>query len=158
MKCRKMKEQISRFLDNELLPSEQLPVLEHLKLCTNCRKELDALSQVSDFLNLIKPIAVPPEFSTNLQKRIAETENSKVSEYPLVNWAKRLVVPAGIAALFVIAVFGGDYLGQRLSQRIEKTVNLTEEVANVTGSTSFEDFPEGSLVDAYTGLLTEGGK
>jgi hypothetical protein len=94
----------------------------------------------------------------HLKRRIAEEKSKRFVRLPFLEWVKRVAVPVGVAALFVIAILGGNYLGRVLNQRIDKVTELNEEIANVAGVNSFDDFSEGSLVDAYNGLLTEGGK
>jgi predicted anti-sigma-YlaC factor YlaD len=158
MECSEIEKRLSALLDGEITEPERILIEEHLKSCLNCQKEVENLSQVSDCLNSLTEVDVSPYFLPRLKRRIKEEEVRQVVRLPFFDWAKRVAVPVGIAALFVIAVFGGNYLGRRLNQRTTKTAELNEEVANVTGSASFEDFSEGSLVDAYAGILTEGGK
>ena len=158
MKCSEIRNRLSVFLDGVIAEPEKFLIEEHLKSCVDCQNKVEKLSQVSDFLNSLTEVEVSPYFISRLKRRIKEEEVRQVVRLPFFDWAKRVAVPVGVSALFVIAVFGGNYLGNRLNQRVEKVAELNEEVANVTGITSFEDFSEGSLVDAYAGLLTEGGK
>lgn len=158
MECSEIINRLPVFLDSEIAEPEKFLIEEHLKSCFNCQKEAEKLSRVSDILNSVTDVEVSPYFIPRLKRRIKEEEVRQVVRLPFFDWAKRIAVPVGVSALFVIAVFGGNYLGHRLNQRVEKVAELNQEVANVTGSTSFEDFSEGSLVDAYNGLLTEGGK
>ena len=158
IECSQIRNRLSAFLDGEVDEPERFLIEEHLKSCVNCQKEVEKLSQVSDFLNLVTEVEVTPYFIPRLRQRIKEEEARQVFRLPFYNWAKRFLVPVGIAALFVMAVLGGGYLGHQLNQRVEKTAQMNEEFADITGSGSFEDFSEGSLVDAYTGLLTEGGE
>jgi predicted anti-sigma-YlaC factor YlaD len=158
MECSEIEKRLSALLDDEITEPERILIEEHLKSCVDCQKEAENLSQVSDCLDSLTEVEVSPYFLPRLKRRIKEEEVRQVVRLPFFDWAKRIAVPVGVSALFVIAIFGGNYLGHRLNQRVEKVAELNEEVANVTGITSFEDFSEGSLVDAYAGLLTEGGK
>ncbi len=156
--CPQVKRRLSAFLDNEVSEKEKFYISEHLKSCVNCQNDLERLSEVSGLLDLVEEVEVSPYFMVRLRQRIAEEKSKRVVWLPLLEWRKRIFVPVGIALLFFIAVLGGNYLGHWLNQRVEKAVELNEEVANVAGITSLEDFSEGSLVDAYAGLLAEGGK
>jgi predicted anti-sigma-YlaC factor YlaD len=158
MECSEIEKRITALLDGEITEPEKVLIEEHLKSCVDCQKEVEKLSQVSDCLNSLTEVEVSPYFIPRLKRRIKEEEVREFVRLPFFDWAKRIAVPVGVSVLFVIAIFGGNYLGRRLNQRVENVAELNEEVANVTGITSFEDFSEGSLVDAYAGLLTEGGK
>ncbi|MFB0509408.1 MAG: zf-HC2 domain-containing protein [bacterium] len=159
IKCSQVKKKISAFLDREVSEEERFNISEHLKTCLHCQNDLAKLSQVSDFLNLMEAAAVSPYFMTRLKQRIAEAESKQVLRLPFYEWVKRIAVPVGVAALFVISILGGNYLGQVLYQReLERVTALDEEVANLTGTTSFDDFSEGSLGEIFAGLLTEGGE
>ncbi len=158
MKCPQVKKRLTAFLDNEVRGLERLNISEHLMSCVSCQKELEELSQISGLLDLMAEVAVSPYFMTRLKQRIAEGEAKRIFGLPSFKWLRRVMVPVGITALFAISVLGGNYLGHRLNQRAVKVAEMNEEVANLTGITSFEDFSEGSLVDAYGGLLSEGGK
>jgi len=158
MECSEIEKRLSALVDGEIIEPERILIEEHLKSCLNCQKEAENLSRVSDCLNSLTEVEVAPYFLPRLKRRIKEEETRQVVRLPFFGWAKRVAVPVGIAALFVIAIFGGNFLGQRLNQRVAKVAEQNEELASVTGINSFEDFSEGSLIDAYAGLLTEGGK
>lgn len=159
IECSQVKKKISAFLDREVSEAERFNISEHLKTCLHCRNELARLSQVSDFLDLMEGVAVSPYFMTRLKQRIADAEAKQVLRLPFYEWLKRIAVPVGIAALFVISILGGNYLGQVLYQReLDRVTALDEEVADLTGTASFDDFSEGSLGEVFAGLLTEGGE
>ena len=158
MNCSQIKRKLSAFLDGEVSEEQKSLISEHLKSCAYCLKDLEELSRVSDFLDVMEEVGVSPYFMVHLKRRIAEEKSKRFVRLPFLEWVKRVAVPVGVAALFVIAILGGNYLGRVLNQRIDKVTELNEEIANVAGVNSFDDFSEGSLVDAYNGLLTEGGK
>jgi predicted anti-sigma-YlaC factor YlaD len=158
MECSEIEKKLSALIDGEIIEPERVFIEEHLKSCVHCQKEFENLSQVSDCLNSLTEVEVSPYFLPRLKRRIKEEETRQVVRLPFFGWSKRVALPVGIVALFVIAIFGGNFLGQRLNQRVAKVAEQNEELATVTGITSFEDFSEGSLVDTYAGLLTEGGK
>jgi len=158
MKCSQIRNRLSAFFDGEVSEAEKFLISEHLKGCVNCQAEFDKLSQVSIVLDLIEEVEVSPYFTLRLKRRIAEEEAKQGLRLPFFEWAKRVAVPVGVAALFIFAILGGNYLGRVLNQRVEKVAEQNEQLAGATGITSFEDFSEGSLVDTYNGLLTEGGK
>jgi len=152
IKCPDIRKRLSAFLDGEVTEPEKFYISEHLKTCGDCQNEAEKLSQISDFLSFFTAVDVSPYFVSRLKLRLAEEKAH------FANWTKRLVLPLGIAALFLLALIDGGYLGRILSEpRTEKDALLTEEIANVSGVSAFEDFSEGSLVQTFTNLLAEGG-
>ncbi len=156
MKCSQISNRLSSFLDGEATETEKFLITEHLKSCANCQKERENFSQVSDLLELVTEVEVSPYFISRVKPRISAGKVRRVLYPSFFDWVKRLSIPVGIAALFIISILGGNYLGQRFNLRAAKEVELNEAIANVTGITSFEDFSENSLDDAYAELLFEG--
>ena len=159
MECSQVKGRLSAFLDNEVTTEENLQISEHLKSCINCNKEFEALSQVSDFLNVMEDVEVSPYFIVHLKQRIRGESSKGFSRLPFFESIKRIAVPIGIAALFIISILGGNRLGSLFHQReIDNLTELNEELADFSGTTTFDDFSEGSLGEVLAGLVTEGGE
>ncbi|MFX0077039.1 MAG: anti-sigma factor family protein [Candidatus Hermodarchaeota archaeon] len=159
MECSQVKKRLSAFLDNELTAEESSQISEHLKSCIHCAKEFETLSQVSDFLNVMGEIEVSPYFNVRLKQRIRDESLKGFIRLPLFESIKRIAVPVGIAALFIISILGGNRLGSLFYQReIDNLTELNEELADLSGTTTFDDFSEGSLGEVLDGLVTEGGE
>lgn len=157
MKCFEIKKRIPAFFDGEVSEKEKFYISEHLKTCHECQNEVENLSQISNILDLVGEVEISPYFISRLKVRIDEEKNKSILSGFFINWRKRLMFPLGIAALFLIAVFGGGYLGRLLKHRgTGKDTVLAEEIARVAGVASFEDFPENSLFSDFNNLLTEG--
>ncbi len=150
---------LSAFLDGEVSDEERIEISKHIKSCDHCQKELESLSHVSDSLDLIEEIQVPPYFLVHLKQRIAEQESRKVIQSPFVTWARRVAVPVGAAALIIFSLFLGDYMGKAIYQsRIEDLTRLDTEFAELLCVNSLEDFSEGSLNNVYYNLVSREGE
>ncbi len=159
MECAQVKKRLSTFLDNEVTAKENNQISEHIKSCMNCNNELEALSQVSDFLNVMDEVDVSPYFMVRLKQRIRSESSKGFIRLPFFESIKRIAVPAGIAALFIISILSGNRLGSLFHQReIDNMNELNEELADFSGTTTFDDFSEGSLGKALADLVTEGGE
>ncbi len=159
MECSQVKKRLSAFLDNEVTAEENSQISEHLKSCIHCTKELESLSQVSDFLNVMDEVDVSPYFMVRLKQRIRSESSKGFIRLPFFESIKRIAVPAGIAALFIISILSGNRLGSLFHQReIDNLTELNEELADFSGTTTFDDFSEGSLGEALADLVTEGGE
>ena len=158
MKCSRIKRKLSAFLDNEVSEEERQFITEHLKSCEHCCKEMEKLSQVSDFLNLIEDVEVSPYFITRLKQRIVDQEQKSLIRLPLTEWIKRAFVPAVTTVLVAFSLFIGGQLGKAIYQAGDEDVMGAEiEVADFLGTSTFSGFTEGSLGKTYSSVLT-GGK
>jgi anti-sigma factor RsiW len=159
MECSQVKKRLSAFLDNEVTAEENSKISEHLKSCIKCSKELEALSQVSDFINVMDEVEVSPYFMVRLKQRIRGESSKGFIGLPFFESIKRIAVPVGIAALFIISILGGNRLGSLFHQReINNLTELNEELADFSGTTTFDDVSEGSIGEALAGLIIEGGE
>ena len=153
------KKKLSAFLDGEAPEAEKSLILDHLKSCDHCRKELQELSQVVDSLDVIDEIEVSPYFLDNLKDRIRERERPAVVRIPFLEWVRRVAVPVGATALFVLAFALGSQLGVTISQgRVAEASMIDKELDDLSGISSLGDFPEGSFSETFAGLWNNGGE
>jgi anti-sigma factor RsiW len=153
------KRKLSAFLDGEVSEPQKNFISGHLKSCSYCQKELHKISQVLDYLDSMEKIRVSPYFMVRLKQRIAERESERIIHLPFLEWVRRIAIPVGATALFVLSFLLGSHLGTTIYQeKTSKTLQAGKEFDNLSGITLFDDLPEGSLGDAYAGLLTEGGE
>jgi anti-sigma factor RsiW len=151
------KKRLSAFLDGEVTEAEKLRISEHLKSCDLCRKELQELSQVVESLDVIDETQVSPYFLENLKQRIAERERVAVIRIPFLEWVRRVAVPVGATALFILSFALGSQLGVTISQgRVAEASMIEEEFDDLSGISSLGDFPEGSFSETFAGLWNNG--
>ena len=62
MECEKYRELISLYIDGELNESEEKELLEHIKNCPLCEKELKELTAISEMLKSAEEEELPENF------------------------------------------------------------------------------------------------
>jgi anti-sigma factor RsiW len=153
MKCYRMQKKISAYLDGEISEEERKIISEHLERCEECRAEFAEFSRLADALNVIESIDVPPYFMVRLKAHIRE----QVKPVTLSLRIKSMVVSAAAAFAVVASLFVGSQMGRSLFQSIARTGESTmAETGSVLGLDAFEEFPDNSLSDIYSELVSGG--
>jgi predicted anti-sigma-YlaC factor YlaD len=157
MKCSQIRRKLSAFLDGEVTEAEKQFISAHLKSCQLCRKKLEELSKVLDVLDVVDEVQVSPFFVTRLKHRITEQESKSLVRLPFVEWIRRATVPVFSTALVCLSLLLGYNLGKMIHQEGVESISIADaEVIDVLGVAVLDEFPEGSLGDAYSNLLTGG--
>ncbi|MBC7348036.1 MAG: zf-HC2 domain-containing protein [Clostridia bacterium] len=110
MKCRKARQLLSPYIDDELKPKEKAALEEHLASCEACRAELEELKAISNAIReIFQRIEPPPDLLEKTMRRIREMEESGEMERlrrreRLAKWRKAamgvgLAAGIGLAAL-----------------------------------------------------------
>jgi anti-sigma factor RsiW len=152
------RKKLSAFLDGELPEEERRGISEHLALCEECRKEAERLTDVLSVLEEARELEPSPWFLTDLKRRIRGERAEGGSQIPLLERIKRLwipLVPLGATALLALSLFIGNVMGKVIYPTTAYASTTSE---TLLGSSTMEDFPEGSLGDAYADLLVGGGE
>jgi anti-sigma factor RsiW len=153
MNCSKTKKKLSAYLDGEISEQERHMISEHLKLCSECQAELAAMSSVSDALETLEGFEVPPFFITRLRQGIREQERP----VPFFKRIRSVAISTATALGVIISLFIGNQAGRTIYQAIARAPEPVEAETNeVFGVGAFEEFPEGSLSDIYSELVTGG--
>ncbi|MEW6104225.1 MAG: zf-HC2 domain-containing protein [bacterium] len=162
------KRKLSAFLDGEVCKEEKHRISEHVKSCASCQKEVDRLSYVSHSLDAMEEVQASPYFMLNLKQKIIERESKRAIRLwfleeinrvliPVLEGMNRILIPAGATALFLVSLLCGSYLGTSIYQiKGLKVLPTREGFDNFFSITLFDNFPEGSLGNAYALLSMEG--
>ena len=157
MKCSEVRRKLSAFLDGEVSEEEKQSISEHLESCDLCHKKLEELSKVLDVLDVMDEVQVSPFFVTRLKQRITDQELKSLVRLPFMEWIRRATVPAFTTVLVYLSLLLGYYLGKTIHQEGVESVSIADaEVTDALGVAVLDEFPEGSLGDAYNNLLTGG--
>jgi len=143
MSCEKFKILLSAYLDQEITEEEEEKLIEHLKKCADCARELEYLKGIKRVF-LLKERKEPQEFfETRLFARIKDKRKEPM-------WHVYLPVSKkSILAVLVFFLLIGGLLNYRnfLSQRrAEKTSDLLID-------TELEENFEEELLEIYYGPL-----
>lgn len=136
MKCSDIKNLLSGYLDGDLGEKENILVSEHLKICSNCSKELDLLKETVSLLKAREPVEPPADFVVQVRKKIEARrwwkEAIKIIFYP---W--HIKIPAEAIATVLIACLVYYIYHQEIQQmpiKLEKPI-MTEEGIYEVGET-----------------------
>jgi anti-sigma factor RsiW len=115
--CRRMKKLLGRYFDDELSPDERLLLEAHLKQCSRCRTELQAIGEIAGAFR--KNITIPP-VPPHLAQRIMEKARAQVKGPYLLrlflfwkNWSFSMrcaAVGVAAAACYIGIAIGRDSL------------------------------------------------
>ena len=100
MECEKYRELISLYIDGELNESEEKELLEHIKNCPLCEKELKELTAISEMLKSAEEEELPENFHNEVMAKI-RTRQAKPAKKKR-SWAKYTGIAASICALLIV--------------------------------------------------------
>ena len=140
---------LSAYVDGELPPEDGAALEEHLARCAACRKELSRLEFVSEALESLEGAEPDPYFAPRLKRLAAEGRRR--------NWPGRVLVPAAATAAAALSLLLGAFLGRALYAEPDVSAsNGNGELAAYLGVSPVEDFPDGSLGEAWGDVWTQG--
>jgi anti-sigma factor RsiW len=140
---------LSAYTDGELPEEEAAEIREHLTVCEACREELSRLESVSAALEALEGTEPDPYFASRLKRAAAEGRSR--------GWPGRVFVPAAAAAAAALSLAAGVFLGQALLVESNgASSNGNGALASYLGVAPVEDFPQGSLGDAWGEVWAEG--
>jgi len=143
MSCKKFKILLSAYIDQEITKDEQEKLLEHLKTCSACARELEYLKQMKGIF-LLKEKKEPQEFfETRLFARIKDKRKQLVWQayFPVVK--KSILV---VLIFFLLTVGLLSYKNFFYQRR-------TEVISDLLIDTEIEDNFEEELLEIYYGPL-----
>jgi anti-sigma factor RsiW len=111
MKCKKIKNRLSAFVDGELALPEQQAISDHLRACRECSALAERLHQVYVSLPADPDIPANPFFITRLRAELARRSDAR-QEGLWRPWMQKSLIPATI----VLGLLIGRQLGVHLNQ------------------------------------------
>jgi len=154
MKCSQIRKKLSAFSDGEVSEEEKQLISEHLESCDLCRKESEALSQVSDVLGIMDEVQVSPFFIAHLKQKIAEQKAKGRVHLPFMAWIRRALIPIAATAFIFLSFLAGSNLGKTIYREHTKIMAKSDTKAvDALGVTALDEFPEGSLGWVYNNVL-----
>ncbi len=137
---------LSAYLDGELPEEERPAIQEHLALCAACRREAAYLTFVSEVLDSLEGLEPSPYFAPRLKHLVSRRERMRR--------VGRIAVAAAAAALSLLL---GGFLGRALyAEPNGASPNGNGELTAYLGVSPLEDFPDGSLGEAWGDVWAEG--
>ena len=93
---------LERYLKDDLNKEEKLLFESHMVKCAHCRKEVELLREVDEYLNAIPKVKVPDNFSNIVLEKIHQHKKAVAGWYLYGAFA----FLSFVAALFAIAAVG----------------------------------------------------
>ena len=155
MRCKEVRRLLSAFIDGELPPEVMTKIEEHLKDCASCMQEKESILASLNLLNESIPVIEPsPYFWTKLKQQILQREEKKRLTTRIFGWLTYKPATAAALAAIVVGLFLGNFLGKALyyGQEITKDPAYAEAL----NLEALDDFPSGSIGEAYLELITQG--
>ncbi len=121
MTCKEVRKFIYTFADGELETRETAEVLEHLKMCPDCCRQVNAQQQLKGSIARVMNESKAPASVAGAVRAIIAREASKVPSAG--RWRDRLHLSLAVAAAFAAAFWG---IWQFLPSRIEPGAVLAE--------------------------------
>lgn len=153
MLCQKAKKMISLYIDGELKDKAAQDLLVHINACSQCRKEMEFMSETMNNLPVNQTLEVSPYFLARVKAKIVETSRTNPVFFPLN------LKPAflGVSLFVVIIIFSaltGIFLGETYwTQANNSELFSDEETQSSFNLGIFEDIPDGSLGDFHNEVL-----
>jgi len=123
MRCCAAQKRLTPLLLGELEHSDADQVLAHVRVCQQCRREMDALGLTVDLMRELPPMPFPSEIDARLAERIGAEERRSWSGL-LWSWQARTVAAVAVAAVLVgLAVFASR---PREAEAAPSTIILAE--------------------------------
>lgn len=124
--CNRTRSLLSAYSDSELTGSEMLRIQDHLRSCPACRRELEQIREIKEYLAEPLPIEAP----LGLEDRILQRVHASSSRRPLsLGLRFRLVGTAAAAASFVFAIWVLPYGSQERTAEASLGEEMRFEVA-----------------------------
>jgi len=141
MSCKRFKILLSAYLDQEIGKDEEEELLEHLKTCSGCARELEYLKDIKRIF-LLREKKEPEEFfETRLFTRIKDREKQPI-------W--QVYLPAFKKSIFVVLIFFFLIVGF-LNYKKFFYQRRTEVISDLLTDTQVEENFEGEVLAIYYG-------
>lgn len=157
MNCGEIKRKLSAFQDKQL-PEEQRQIIQdHLVFCESCSSELQELQNVYGLLSQVETIDAAPYFWAKLSRRMKQSASKQSIRKSIAVPVPKFAISIAATLVFFFALCIGIYLGANIyNHSIASGATITEqELDRAYSLSSFQDFPQESVTNAYVSLLSD---
>lgn len=167
MRCRTTQRRLEAYLGGELSEQERARLEQHLASCAACGRALEHGRRLHETLGQKAAPPLPEGFHARLMARAREHVEKR-------SWSKRMLRPFGwtpampvglrmaaaaavIAALGIGALIGRDMWRADSSRKAQSAQAAEVDPVDLYRTDYLAAAPEGSMADAYVGLVSTGG-
>ncbi|MBS3819729.1 hypothetical protein KGY73_09535 [bacterium] len=150
--CRKVKTHLIEIAEQK---TDQIPnrneLLSHISSCPECSRLVKHFSRLWSELEPPREREPSSDFLNGIIQKIEEHEHRKISFKTVFGELKPFLRAVPLAALIVLGVFTGKYLGDTQPQMETQSYSqLISEYSN-----GFEEIPSGSFAEVYLNLNSD---
>ena len=137
MKCEKIEEKISLYMDKQLDWKEEKEFINHIRQCPRCKEQLEQAQQLRKMLLEIPMEEVPKELHENIMAVIEKKVKNQNKTTSLSSKKKKTMLwyrYGAIAASFLLVIAAGNYIYKGIEQKqavTEELMEKTVDTANV---------------------------
>jgi anti-sigma factor RsiW len=114
MKCSRIRNMISQYVDNELAPDEKNLFTSHIQTCPACKEELEEIQSVHQLFASAEAYPAPFGFATRVMAHLEESEETGLSRLWRLLTARpfflRTIEVAFAMVITLIGVISGNLL------------------------------------------------
>ncbi len=103
MNCKKVRQKLSAYIDNETNLELRESISKHLSECAGCKTELNILLNQNKYLMKLEPVKTTPDFRLKLYNKIVKEKQLRINpviKIPILRW-----VPVPITIAVIIFIF-----------------------------------------------------
>ncbi len=160
MKCQTAQKIYLLYIDNELSKYKTNQVQDHLSSCAACSLKMNALKEIYQSKSRVNKIEASPFMWQKLYLKISEQEK-KSDKFLFPEKLMHFLINVGMAAIFVLSVLLGIYLGsspnitnvERVAEAHDVIVN--DEFENDSYINTLDDLPRESIANVYLTMEME---
>lgn len=129
MECKKILEEMSSYLDNQVDEKEKVEIEKHIQSCVSCRKGLEELKLTLSQIHSLKKKEIPLYYHSQLMSKVSQLSEKRVPIWIFnLNWQS-------VAAVFILGIIAGGGLFLTLSRQKQASFNngnIAVEKTNIT--------------------------
>jgi hypothetical protein len=150
MKCSKVSENLSAYLDKALDEVASKTITEHLDACPACQTEFNILKATWKALDEFKPVPVPQGFADRIMEKVQSGEIRVTPRHLVPAWAPYLAYAAVLLLTITIGIFYPPSFPQ-MSEINAVSDSFIDELAAI------EDIGQDETLDISENIIDEAG-
>lgn len=120
MKCSKIQQLLSNYLDGAVSDDERYVIEKHLKTCTSCQKEFEVLQKLGANLDLVSDVQISSRFENIVLDKIARTEIPIRSKLPFILPLPKLIYASATIVTIIFTILLGNLMGKTMFREYVK--------------------------------------
>lgn len=120
MKCSKIQQLLSNYVDGSVSKDEKRTIEDHLKTCTSCQNELEMLQKLGQALDTEGRVPVSNNFKNLVLNRIKKSRIPLRFRRPFFLRPPKWAYPVGMTVILLITILCGNYMGKTFYKEYAK--------------------------------------